>query len=511
MMVIVFYFAALVAVLYLVAKIAPTRDSSSPEYKPSDGTPKEKTLKRLMEPTEDCLEELHQLGAGNVATVLRLCSKISLSTDHVNEALEHLLRKHPLLRVAIAREACDSSSKRFFQEVCVDVTKVLTRNEKSANHWKQVFEESCGVVFDTTTGPLWSATWLQECFDYNSNTYNNTFIFICHHAIVDGTSALNIAKHFTDSLNFIAEGNDEFDYNSYPLTPGLHTLLARDLDWKTWQKCLMIPSILKLCLRLFLPLQARFSSQDLFLSNFPPVSLKFPEVESRTRVILMRFSEEEVGQLVNCARQNNSTVSGALSVACHIALVKMVQDGDQLGKEIDIAWKCAVNCRRTIESGLNENYLGCFVSAFYHKLKVSSNQENFWKLAAKTSAEIKNSVTKGEHLKFLWIGPLIEAKDAAKATLFTELHLKSGTSEVCNTISNIGRYDWPECSDITYRVDEAFFLSSTHLLKSTFNHFITTTRGKLFWAACYNSHVVMETTAERYLEETRNILIDAIC
>ena len=208
-------------------------------------------LSRALESSEAILEELHQCGSGNVCAVLRLTSEEPLVLDYFEEALDILKDRHQLLKCAIIRDQI--TSQMYFRDVSFDCETILKRSERKAHQWQEAVEDNCDAVLDTVNGPLWRVTWLQESYDRNSGTYENTILFICHHAIVDGISIMNLPKQFTECINCISKGQLRSYTPHYPIVPGIHARTRHHIKWSLWQQMLLIPQIIGIIMKTLLP------------------------------------------------------------------------------------------------------------------------------------------------------------------------------------------------------------------------------------------------------------------
>ena len=244
---------------------------------------------RALEPYEEMFEEVHQYGTANVCAVLRLTSKTSLVAEYVKTALKVLKERHQLLESTIVRgnTAVRRPYKlRYFRNASLEPEMILKRSGREAHQWQAVFEENCDVAFDTENGPLWMAIWLQETFDKNLETFENTIIFICHHAIVDGTSIMNLPKQFIDCVNSIPKSKSRKCSPYHPILSGVDARTAHyldKLDWSPWQKMLLIPQILRIIMKVLSPFYFRKKwKSGIFFHIFPPIFQSFPNMKSRT-------------------------------------------------------------------------------------------------------------------------------------------------------------------------------------------------------------------------------------
>ena len=139
----------------------------------------------------------------------------------------------------------------------------------------------------------------------------------------------------------------------------------------------------------------------------------------------LRFTSELSSSLIDRARENATTISGALSASLQYAIMR-VGEIDGLGNTMSI--KYAVDLRERFAFDQSQNQLNCYVIAVndFQQVKNRFDIENFWSLAGDVSQSLKRYVTSDS--AFVNIRALgIEKKPV--------------NAHVASMLSNIGRVD----------------------------------------------------------------------
>ncbi|RQR49537.1 condensation protein [Burkholderia sp. Bp9140] len=194
--------------------------------------------------------------------------------DAWHAAFQALQRRHPLLSTCIATDAQRNSA---FQSV-PDAVVPLRVIEHGATSWQAETAREIATRFDWSTAPLLRATLLQrECA--------STLILAAHHSVLDGMGS----AYLIDELLRILAGHSAAPL---PLVQSLETLLDADLN---------DAAVLPAPRPAPAPKQFRADTADL------------------PRIDAVALSAESTRRLVARARQEQTTVHGAIAAAVHEA------------------------------------------------------------------------------------------------------------------------------------------------------------------------------------------------
>ena len=358
--------AALVAVISALCLLLKTLWSrSSVQSRRNSVTTNERPLGAL----EMFFEEAHQNGGPFICcTVVRLQSSVSLSQDVVRQTLVILAKKHPLLRAKIISR--DNAGKCFVvnnePEPFIPL-KILST--VSSNQYLQTMEEEMHKDFGNNL--LWRVIWLKENHDLDRNLYENSIVFVTHHALTDGISAITLAGQFSTNLNKVATGSalNIDNIPSYPLTQDVFTLIADDIAWPWWQKALLFPQALALLFKAFQLFVKMKPMKNIFLESFPEGS---SNGFGSSRIVYEEMTEEETKRLIVACKTNNCTVQGAVAAAWHLATRKLLllSEAKVQNPTPVFQWYCPVSVRKFCKPIVPDGYLGCYISSVIDRFQV---------------------------------------------------------------------------------------------------------------------------------------------
>lgn len=261
----------------------------------------------------------HHLGINNNVGVAATYTAPELSTIAIESviysALKKLIDKHSALSTVVVNEDKSYPEVYFARLPTIDLRKCVEFYERKATPPKEgerdeeldeliTEQHSRGFKEDLVTKPIWRLAVLTSPTD--TNTFTAVWLF--HHVISDGGSALVFHTTFLEALNSLSPNPDNDPIVKAPntaLTPPFEELLSLPISW---------PFMLKKIAAHFLPFffdrrPAKFWTGNPVQKTISPM----PKYHFRTLVL----SADTTSRLAKLSRKENSSVTAILQ--CLIA------------------------------------------------------------------------------------------------------------------------------------------------------------------------------------------------
>ncbi len=184
-----------------------------------------------------------------------------------------------------------------------------------------------------------------------------------------------------------------------------------------------------------------------------------------SRLNVKVFAENETRNIIQACKTNNCTVTGAITVAAHLAFCELIEE-EKL-KDIMLKLSFAINGQRYFDPKPHEDYLGFFVYAYQDfSLKyLRGGGIDFWKLAQETTRQVKAFVGKEACIAENTVSSgLLEPGEVVKLFINDNLFPKSES----NFISTFGSFSFGERQDDIYKLHECIINNLVHSLNCTF-------------------------------------------
>ena len=301
----------------------------------------------------------------NALTTANSILKGKLDQEIFRNAICVSLKRHPLAEATIRS---NNNIPSFFKRVEIaDELSIVSVEECGCE--EDIFED-----FINTRIAIENTLYKFLLIRFSEDKHRLVFAF--HHAICDGRSIYRFFMDLVNNYNKLVSGESiEVDLlelappiDSY--SPDTVTCMSDDDIVNTIQEKINEATPLNI----FPVLMAQDDSNTL-----PP----------RIKRHSLRFSPEFSSLLIDCARENKATISGALSASLQYAIKKI---GEMNGLENTLSIKYAVDLRERFASDQNQDQLNCYVIAFndFQQLDANFNTKNFWKLAVNVSQSLRD-------------------------------------------------------------------------------------------------------------------------
>ena len=468
--------------------------------------------KRYLKPAsvERCLGQSEELfdvfsvergGTGNICVTICLTSKQTMSHQLVYNALVLLVKRQPMLRAVI--NTIENGDKYFVIKDISEVIKMMniTKSDVKASAWKDVWFEYTRK--ERENGLLWRVVILQEEFLPGTKDYVNTLMFNFNHSCIDGVSCVKLCKQFHHKINELA--NNAIDVNdeipTLDLLPYFHDIVTHKRPLYSILNflfsCCGVRSLFRFLMKRMISKALQAMKCNPYYIQFPP-DLNISSFAGPSRLMAKVFTEKETKNIVEACKRNQCTVTGALTVAAHLAFCELIKDGMEGDKDVKLKTEFPINARRFCDPKPPEDYLGFivyFCDEFYMTYQ-NGNDVNFWTVVQETTNKIHDYV-KSERFVILETmkGKTMKAKDLVNL-LDREMVIRLSSS---NSISSFGCFNFGQNhKKQTYKLHECFINVLCHGFPATFVHLNHTINGKMTWQISYDASRIQAQHAEKF-------------
>ena len=319
-------------------------------------------LNRVLSPFELVFWRLAQAGSLNVTTIATVHGH--MEEEALSAGLRQLRQRHPLLQVRI----CSASGPPRF--VSADVPELPLRMvPEGSSDVQTIIEEEINKPFDEQRGPLARCTWIR----HDETTHQLLITF--HHVIGDGMSGVFMMRDLVQA----AAANSTDPVNALP--PPLADSQPMDLRLPrearglqaAWRQARFVAQVAWDDLRLRPPERPRSDQPTPLSSRWSRLTCR--ELDSTT-----------VERLANKARDEGTTIHGALSAAICLATAK----DHSSTRAMSVKHRSPVNMRQLLDPSVGED-VGMFASMAFYRGRVKAD-DDFWSLARKIRTTIKAQI-----------------------------------------------------------------------------------------------------------------------
>jgi len=377
----------------------------------------------------------------------------SLPPHELATALRTLQARHPMLRARLLDDGVAPS----FEHGAYTTLRPLLVERTSARHWQTVLTSVLATRDGRASAPLFAAHYV-----YDPEAARSELVLVADHTVADGVSM----NHLCAELIGLCAGRASLP--ARPLLPPLEELLPHASPW------------------------LRAASFGTALARLTRVVLTRSLRERRTPVggtshLHRELTVEQTSRLLERARTERTTVTGALMAAAMLALE--LHPGDRSRRAITVPVDLRTRIR---EHELSAADLGHFTSVVY---LAAHGGGTLWPLARQLKSQLEQTVG-SPHL--LAAVPLIYRAG--------RLFLRRARPPLSHAmVSNSGVVPF-ESSYGAFRVVGFYSGTSAPMLSADQAYFCNTLHGRLSINAIFSEQVVTRERAERALDD----LVDSL-
>ncbi|MEG4497180.1 condensation domain-containing protein [Microcoleus sp. F10-C6] len=311
---------------------------------------------RILAPHQHLLEILNRRASTwNITVFSRI--RGFLSEETVRQALEVAQYRHPYLNCRIVG---DLDRLRFETEGTQKIPlRVVDRIHEK--HWQEIVLSELNEKID-------SSRYLMRAVLVRDEGENGTshLITTVHHAIADGLSFLQLQSEI---LTYCCQKNSAELLNQVAQLPALSSLEE------------LLPK----------PAKASLENQTKIAEIDHLTVEKLVSIESRCSGWFYRQLDEGLIQkLEKMARQEKTTVNGALCAAMLLAIAKIIRQTKRTDS-LRLSCESSINLRPYLEPAVSNEYLSWLISFVYSRHVIETNTA-FWDLAREVRQQIKEGL-----------------------------------------------------------------------------------------------------------------------
>lgn len=327
---------------------------------------KEPVIERKLTAVEESMLMLDKLRPFN--GVIHVAIEGTLTEEALRMALDATQARHPLLRVRIANDG--KGGYRFESESVPEIP--LRISEGPEEGWADEAEIELHTKFPTEKGPFARAALVRHGKD------KLTLLLSQHHVIVDATAALYLLRDVINAVA-LAQGGKEVSM------PALGPKQAMVTYLPSWAKGIRGAFGFTIMLLRFLIEMFRWG-----MPVMPRLDRWVPLPDRKARLVSCELDPLMVEGLIARARQEKTTVYGALAAAFIMALAIDLERSDP----VTFMMGSAIDMRERLRPPIGDD-IGLFVTACVSIIRGCS-QSNFWQLAREIRGKLIRSIDRGE-------------------------------------------------------------------------------------------------------------------
>lgn len=362
---------------------------------------------RLLGTGEHSLWLYDQVAPLHFAVTARIVGEFS--TDQLQQALAWVQQRHPLLRVSIIP---DASEKPWFVEHSTSIPMRVVQRQ-GEQHWHNEVEKELSEPFDSTQAPLVRVTLVYS-------TTVSELILTCYHSIGDGLSVVYLLRDILQAVG-IPDGEQQI----LPKRPCFEDLISdmavTSQDLSSQQENTSEPQAINQEVDNEDELSSEISAQ----SNISP--------NRRPRILSSSLSSAETTSLIECCKQEQTTVHAAI---CAAFLLAIYDDSEQ---QSDFKCYSPVNIRRYLSPPIAEDF------GYYFSFGLTSHtltpDLTLWDLARTLKSQLDQQIAPDK------IFERIPQMQALLSTNPSPSLMNQVLVEACSydiLVSNLGRLDIPQ-------------------------------------------------------------------
>ncbi|WP_306744695.1 SDR family NAD(P)-dependent oxidoreductase [Saccharothrix yanglingensis] len=427
-------------------------------------------VRRSLSPMERWYWVCDQLSALNVVARVRVTGPCT--TADLERAAETLVRRHPLLRVAVAAdpEPCFVPAARPRVPVrAVEATR--------PDQWEhEVDEVELATPLDWRTGPLIRVVHIGH------GTDGHDVLLTASHVIADGTTALALLRELVE------QAADPSDTPPRAPLPPPEELLPARLNG--------LPRVAHLVALTLADQVAAATARPRRLEPSTPV----PPDGRRTRLLHRELDPATLTRLVDRCGAEGVTVHAALTAA--MALAVAGEDGAGTPRPVTIG--SPVDFRADLVPPVDPRDAGAYVATVPSHVRVEP--DDLWATARGAQRDLRRRRRYHHHLALVSLLRFISPRSVGGSARVVAMIDRSGPGNVC--LSNVGRVDFPDRTGVCALSGAQFVAGisvSGYLVAA-----VTTSHSALHWNFTHVADAVDRRRAGRLADRAVHALRSAL-
>ncbi|KAF9914813.1 hypothetical protein BX616_007515 [Lobosporangium transversale] len=371
-----------------------------------------------------------------------------------------LIESHPSLSAVLSDYL---TAKPVFMRLetinLLQLVRIVPVSLKEAVQIAQILEEEHNIPFDLSdqTSPLWRL--VIAPIEKSSSSSSFYLLFVFHHVIADGRSAMTVTEQLIQHLNTQAQGRQAYprasadgsNLNRFNI-PIRHT---NPIPLSIESRVNCYPSLWTLITEasraLLLPGSVKKILETKYWAGEIDSTLEEPNV---TEMVLLQFTQSETSRVIQAAKRSKTTVQSILFSGAVFATKNVFMTGqqkhynenyDRSGKsEEAIVFATPVSLRDLIPIPIPSEDLGNYTSEILHNNIRIHEESEFWE----TSRVYREQVIRGTRTKkglqdllehFGMLSLLPKSDGAWEAFMASKVYKDQHGRKASVKLSNLGR------------------------------------------------------------------------
>ncbi|XP_063606352.1 uncharacterized protein LOC134781200 [Penaeus indicus] len=431
----------------------------------------------------------------NVSYQLTLASREPLLEDHLRQALIHLSRKVPLLRLCYAQREEEWWLREMAQEI-INFEMIPDVTIEDAH------QKCLAYQYDIKNGPLWFAKLkpdspsMEGVSDMAGFPHISTVFLGLYHGITDGYSNMKICGYLVQLLEDVIARNPINDEEKLGIcVSGERTQQLVD------ERFAAIKADSEYKEKMMKEFQA--SQKSCLLASMIPEGAG--EKEPKTRMLLRNLDTDTSTAFFKRCREEGVTVNSAFTAVGSVAMVDFLVEGGIDQDTYRISSNHVVNARR-YWGGDTSDYLGCHALPT-NPVTVETPRtvgSNFWNYARELHREFQKTLESDKAIHIEAMKQVCRSENPDSGALS-----KQSQFDFC--VTNMG--------NVTSLVTEGgAHVQATHVLRTTaihpvpnlWAHFLHSFRGRLINVLAYSTENINDEMAVNYCNKVFKHLHEVI-
>ncbi|MFE9482376.1 short-chain dehydrogenase [Streptomyces spororaveus] len=412
-------------------------------------------------------------------------------------ALAALQRRHPLLRASIAADA-QGRNPRFRpapgREIPLRTVTVSAESGDAGERWhSEANTYELVTAVNWRNGPLARALIVTRPGTGGGPDVHD-LVLTLPHCIADGTTALTLLRQWIELAAEIASyedgsgaGQGAPEVRSVRMLPAPEQLLPASHRGLAGVRKIVAQQIAD-----------QGVAKRVRPRRFEP-TLRVPFEERVTQLLPRSLPADQLAELVEACKREQTTVHGALAAALATAVAQ--DAGDRPGP---LTIGSPMTFRDELVPPVREDEIGSYVATVPTVVDYRPGA-SLWPMARSISRDLARARRRGAPLTSVATLRPVAPKSVAKSERFLRFMEDKGPITLC--ISNIGRYDFPDTVG-PWQVSSAEFIAGLSV-NAYYAAAINTSHGRLAWNVTHVEGAVSAERAERLADASLETILTA--
>ncbi|CAL4062033.1 unnamed protein product, partial [Meganyctiphanes norvegica] len=442
-------------------------------------------------------EEAHNAGCLNTCYTITINAQAPVLETQVQQALVHLYRKVPNLRMSIQKF---DDGTHWWREMSRDNTDFVFLNKADL---EDELQKMLSYHFDVSNGPMWCVRLIQArsedlCIMESIKqqfTYQYYLNYCIHHSISDGFTNMNIIGFFLKILNSVIAGeyiDDEAQLAYHD--DGSQTNKRVEMKRNEFE---LNPDVKANKIAI---ISERKNKPPLLTKVYPANTLITP----CTRAITVNLDKETTKKFLTKCKTEKVSAHAGLCALSNAALAAIMKDKGLEEDSYEVNMEHSINLRRYWEGDTSKAF-GPHVSNITQISNITKDvHEMIWSYARSIQDEFYAQLNNDE--VFEW-GLLTESSKPPETPRFQS----PPTPFRDYFISNMGNID-SMIPDNLHHIQMTHIrrVTAIHLLGSAMSQNMQTLRGHFLYSCNFCPHYISADTAHLYVKKLFKKLRDQI-